>query len=121
MAPIIPEVITKGMTVVLSRKAAKRNHTTKRRVGVITGILKEETKGDDEPQEVFTVNILEPHIGECTCTNKKMHRINRTTGDNVCTDKFGEYRHGHVQPDRMKTVSLRRDDFWKIQEFPEAE
>lgn len=119
MVAIVLDPIEAGMNVVLSRAAAKKHKTQKFRVGLVTHVARTRTDETSEPIETFTVEILSPKQSECTCTIKKKHRINRTTGEHICTDKLGEFRHGHKHVDSPKILTLKRDDLWKMQEFTE--
>jgi hypothetical protein len=117
MVPIILEPIKEGMHVVLSRYAAANGRTQRRRVGLVTKVDRKSSYVASEVSETFTVEILEPNRSECTCLLKKKHRVNHTTGDQVCTDSYGENRHGHHRIESPKVLTLEREDFWKLQEF----
>lgn len=119
MLPIVLDPIESGMTIVLGRDAAKKHKTQKHRVGLVTKVARNRPPGITEPIETFTVEILTPRKSECSCLIKKKHRTNQTTGEHVCTDKLGEYRHGHLRTESPKVITLARSDFWKIQEFVE--
>lgn len=119
MVPIVLEPIKEGMHVVLSRYAAAVHKTQKRRVGLVAKVERNSPYSISDVSETFTVEILEPNRSECSCLVKKKHRINRTTGDQVCSDAYGENRHGHHRVESPKVLILERDDFWKLQEFPD--
>lgn len=117
MVAIVLDPIEAGMNVVLSRDAAKQNKTQKLRVGLVTHVARTRANETSEASETFTVEILTPKKDECSCLIKRKHRINRTTGEHICTDTLGEYRHGHTRTESPKILTLMRDELWKMQEF----
>jgi hypothetical protein len=119
MVAIVLDPIEAGMNVVLSQDAAKKHKTQKLRVGLVTHVARTRADEVSEPTETFTVEILAPKKDECSCLIKRKHRINRTTGEHICTDKLGEYRHGHARVENPKILTLMRDELWKMQEFPD--
>ncbi len=120
MQIIDPERIDEGMHVVLSRRAAKKHNTQRRRVAEVTRVDRKANLETGDIDIAYFVAILEPRRPECTCIDSKKHRFNRTTLEQIDIDKYGESRAGFTKPESPKVLKLKRDDFWKMQEFPES-
>ena len=117
---IDPERIAEGMFIVLSRESASMNNTTLRRVARVTHIDRNADLDSMDVRITYEAMIMEPKRPECSCVDKRRHRINRTTLEQIDTDQYGEARAGFTQPEFPRLIKLKRDDFWKMQEFPDA-